>query len=777
MEKYNEATMKKHLGDTQAAYTDKINKAEKTLFDNTDELNTAIKALPGDNTPVASDGTAGSAGIAGTLSRSDHKHPSDASKLNVEPIPDKPLLDSAKKINTYYLPDSILGQVRYCGTWDASSDGATNATFSEQAKPTESSIWVPRAGDYFICTKGGKYSPSGFGIKAIAASDNNYYQPGDWALINSVSSVGADTVPDWGKIDNTDAVRSVNNQIGDVKTYKDVWAASTQYRVGDFVQKDNVLYICIQDAKGDGVQPTTDITNQYWKPCGSVISINGKKGVVNIWRDVHNKNEEYKAGDLVRQGTTSDIYVCLKDTAKDSGIELTNTEHWRITGKVYTNAQAPSDGNPGNDGLMSKEDKAKLDELVVTGAAVKSVNGYTGDVKTYKGQYTTGKICHQGDIVLFGGDLYLCIQDADATININNTSYYKIFGKVYTNASTSAPGLMSTTDKTRLDSLYTNWGSTTPDEVGKVKDVTVNGTSVLGANGIAAITLEALAAEYVTVTSTDSSWVDKTIQDASGSNVTYKAIRVQKTDTALCVFNSAGQEIIVQKIYEGDYLYLCVGTSAINCTIRKLKGNSTGTGGSGGGSGSGDVTAAGDNIFTGSNTFNGAVRVNGMPSARTFVSQIEGFSGYAAFGSDGKFELKSNTDSAVYYLQLPYKSDTLATLNDIPTVTTKYLHQLYITGSDDPAGNFTICAMYVSNSDTAISTFAQLLSALASRQMMATGYCGGSNTTKPVYCLQQSRNNGNFITIHTVTNSGDGAVDINPNTISDGNIADNVIQI
>ena len=586
MKQYDEKTMKKLLGDTQANYTDKINKAEKTLFDNTDELNNAIAALPGSNTPVASDGTVGSAGTAGTLSRSDHKHPSDASKVSVEPIAGTPLLDSAKKINTYYLPDSILGQVRYCGTWDASSNGATNATFSEQAKPTEQSIWVPRAGDYFICTKGGKYSPSGFAIKPIAASDDNYYQPGDWALINSVSSDGADTVPDWGKIDNTDAVRTVNNQIGDVKTYKDVWAASTQYRVGDFVQKDNVLYICIKDAKGEGVKPTTDSTNQYWKPCGSVVSVNGKTGVINIWRDLHNKNVEYKAGDLVRQSTTSDIYICLKDVAKDSGIELTNTEHWRITGKVYTNAQAPSDGNTGNDGLMSKEDKAKLDELVITGAAVKSVNGYTGDVKTYKGQYTTGKICHQGDIVLFGGDLYLCIQDADATININNTSYYKIFGKIYTNASTSAAGLMSKTDKERLDSLYTNWGSTTPGAVGKVKDVKVNGTSVLDSNGVAAITLEALAAEYVTVTSTDSYWDDKTIQDASGSNVTYKAIKVQKTDTALCVFNSAGQEIIVQKIYDGDYLYLCVGTSAINCTIRKLKGNSTGavgTGGSGAG--------------------------------------------------------------------------------------------------------------------------------------------------------------------------------------------------
>lgn len=574
MIKYNEATMKKQLGDTQANYTDKINKAEKALFDNTDELDEAIKALPGGDTPVASDGTAGTAGSATTLSRSDHKHPSDNTKFDKVPVGDKSFLDGNNKVNTYYLPDSILGQVRYCGTWDASNNTTANTTLSEQAQPSESDIWVPRAGDYFICTKAGKYSPSTSTIKAIAITGDDDYQPGDWALINSVSFVNAQTVPDWGKIDNTDAVRSVNNRIGDVQTYQGDWSASIQYRVGDFVQKDNVVYICIQDAKGDNVKPTQDTTNQFWKPCGSVISVNGKTGVVNIWRDLHSSENTYKAGDLVRQVSTTDIYICLKDTAV--GVQLSNTEYWRITGKIYTKAETTKDG------LMSKEDKAALDELVSTGAKVTSVNGYTGDVKTYKGQYGTGTTCHQGDIVLFGGDLYLCIQDADADVNVSNASYYKIFGKVYTNASSSSNGLMSSTDKTRLDSLYTNWGSTTPGAVGKVKDVTVNGTSVLGDDGIAAITLAALTADYVTVSSSDSSWVDKTIKDASGNNVTYKAIRVQKTDTTLCVFNSSGQEIIVQKIYEGDYLYLCVGTSAINCTIRKLKGNSTSTGGSAG---------------------------------------------------------------------------------------------------------------------------------------------------------------------------------------------------
>ena len=570
MKQYDEATMKKHLGDTQASYTDKINKAEKALFDNTDELNDAIAALPGSDTPVASDGTPGSAGTAGTLSRSDHKHPSDTSKLNVEPIAGTPLLDSAKKINTYYLPDSILGQVRYCGTWDASSNGATNATFSEQAKPTESSIWVPRAGDYFICTKGGKYSPSGFGIKAIAASDKDYYQPGDWALINSVSFVGADTVPVWGKIDNTDAVRTVNNQIGDVQTYKDVWAASTQYRVGDFVQQDNVLYICIQDAKGEGVKPTTDITNQYWKPCGSVVSVNGKTGEVNIWRDLHNKNVEYKAGDLVREDKTSDIYICLKDVAKESGIELTNKEHWRITGKVYTNAQAPSDGKPGNAGLMSVLDKSNLDENTVarhTHTNKALLDTYTQTNANIK-DAVDKKHSHSNKALL---DTY---DQTNANIKDAVTKRHSHSNKTVLDNTTAS---YTTADKEKLDAIDDSLKNVTADQIGKVKDVKVNGTSVLGTDGVAAITIADLEADFVSVATTDSAWMTKKIDGTD-----YQAITVEKTDTALGVFNSSGQEMVIQKVYDNNYLYLCVGTAKVACTIRKLSGGAVGTGGGSG---------------------------------------------------------------------------------------------------------------------------------------------------------------------------------------------------
>ena len=336
-------------------------------------------------------------------------------------------------------------------------------------------------------------------------------------------------------------------------------------------------------------------------------------------------------------------------------------------------------------------------------------------------------------------------------------------------ATTTQNGLMSKEDKGYLDNLYKNWGSTTPDEVGKVKDVTVNGTSVLGTDGVAAITIADLEADFVSVTMADNVWTTKNVNGTD-----YQAIKVEKTDTALGVFNSIGQEMVVQKVYDSEhgYLYLCVGTVKIACTIRKLSGGAVGTGGSG------DVTLAGDNIFTGNNTFaQDITNRSSMIIAPMGSADPKDAAPYAIY-SYGSISVKDSGvtgSDKVRTLTLPTSaSGTLALTSDIPR---KYLHQLYISGRDDGLEiKFAMCAMYVSNSDTQIETFGQLFSALAAGQMMATGYCGGANTTHPVYCLDQSKNNGNLI-IHTVTNRSNASVEIDPGVISFPHIEDNVIPI
>lgn len=184
---------------------------------------------------------------------------------------------------------------------------------------------------------------------------------------------------------------------------------------------------------------------------------------------------------------------------------------------------------------------------------------------------------------------------------------------------------------------------------GKVKDVKVNGTSVLGTDGVAAITIADLEADFVSVTTTDSAWTTKTINGTS-----YQAIKVEKTDTALGVFNSSGQEMVVQKVYDDSYLYLCIGTEKIACTIRKLSGGAVGTGG---GSGSGDVTAAGDNTFTGKNTFTYGSIVVSKTDWSNKTTKAEYGSSAISFTPYGETRSK--------LISLPAEEGTLALTRDI----------------------------------------------------------------------------------------------------------------
>ena len=105
----------------------------------------------------------------------------------------------------------------------------------------------------------------------------------------------------------------------------------------------------------------------------------------------------------------------------------------------------------------------------------------------------------------------------------------------------------------------------TADQIGKVKDVTVNGASVLNASGVAVITLPKLGVSYTSVTTSDSAWTTQTI-----NGTVYQAIRLTKTDGIIDVYNSNNQEIVVQKVFDATYMYICVGSQKIACTIRKI---------------------------------------------------------------------------------------------------------------------------------------------------------------------------------------------------------------
>lgn len=89
-------------------------------------------------------------------------------------------LNSSSKIDTTYLPDSIVGALEYKGTFDASGGSFPTAT--------------PEQGWYYVCATGGTISTV-------------VYAAGDWAVYNGAT---------WDHLDSTDAVTSVDGQTGPV---------------------------------------------------------------------------------------------------------------------------------------------------------------------------------------------------------------------------------------------------------------------------------------------------------------------------------------------------------------------------------------------------------------------------------------------------------------------------------------------------------------------------------------------------------------------------------
>ena len=85
------------------------------------------------------------------------------------------------KVKLSQLPDSVLGQVEYKGLWDASTNTPNLTT-------------VLGVGKYYITSTTGTFN-------------SVVYEVGDWIVSNGVT---------WDKVDNTDAVSSVNGSTGNV---------------------------------------------------------------------------------------------------------------------------------------------------------------------------------------------------------------------------------------------------------------------------------------------------------------------------------------------------------------------------------------------------------------------------------------------------------------------------------------------------------------------------------------------------------------------------------
>lgn len=150
------------------------------------------------------------------------------------------------KINTSYLPDYILGNVMYGGTILKTGIATVTETFKSKYDVLTKTVTVTAAdaskyeGVFFIVT-GGAADNTVLGVQKVT--------DGDWLISNGTA---------WDKVDNTDAVVSVNGQIGAVKTYKGEFAAGTTYNAGDIVLgSDGILYVAKADNSATAVTDTT----------------------------------------------------------------------------------------------------------------------------------------------------------------------------------------------------------------------------------------------------------------------------------------------------------------------------------------------------------------------------------------------------------------------------------------------------------------------------------------------------------------------------------------
>ena len=163
---------------------------------------------------------------------------------NIEIVPQDVvgLLDSTDKIKEIWLPDSVVGGMQFIGTFNPVT-GAMVTDLRTEVRPGVKREF--RQGDYAIAVGNGDKDPSGI-THTTDTNEATYYVNRDWAVCSGPKTEGSTTTIEWTKVDNTDAVKMVNGQIGDVETFKGNWIANTRYYKGDMVVYNGAVYIAKQ---------------------------------------------------------------------------------------------------------------------------------------------------------------------------------------------------------------------------------------------------------------------------------------------------------------------------------------------------------------------------------------------------------------------------------------------------------------------------------------------------------------------------------------------------
>ena len=305
-------------------------------------------------------------------------------KLAKKPDGSNDLINEDGKINTRYLNDSVLGQVKFGGTWANGnvnqvsallSDAVIQKAFEDYENPNVSksdisSVTLNSTNTQIsVIVNNIEISLDLEGFYFITSADNTFaaidFKVGDWLIASGGK---------WAKVDNTDAVTSVNGQTGNVTIEQEQsdWnendplsAAYIKNRT-HYVTNDNTV---IQlDAKFIPVDDDT-IKVENGKLVGATkLDLSNVDQDVNIVGD-HNLSV---SGDLNIEGDLSfggDIEfqnIVAHGTISTAGIPTQDND---VINLKYLREYTPSGGGGGNVGnITTVDDNTNVEgNLNVTG--------------------------------------------------------------------------------------------------------------------------------------------------------------------------------------------------------------------------------------------------------------------------------------------------------------------------------------------------------------------------------------------------------------------------
>jgi hypothetical protein len=302
-------------------------------------------------------------------------------------------LDGSGTVPISQLPSAVLGALSYQGTWNASTNTPTLVSSSGTK------------GYYYVVSVAGSTNLNGI----------TDWQVGDWAVYNGSA---------WQKIDNTDAVTSVNGYTGTV------------------------------------VLTTTDVaegTNQYFTTARARTSVSAGTGIsYNSTTGVITNSSPSLGGDVVGPASATDNAIARFDTT---------------TGKLIQNSVVTIDDNGNESGILS--------EQFSNGSAVTLAAGklwYNGSDGTFNMGMGGGNITQQvGEELFRYGKASAAITDSPLQL-VYKTGVVGASGNI-----TFAPAVAGITDYDQIIGCATEnialnaFGRVTT--YGVIHNITTNGTA------------------------------------------------------------------------------------------------------------------------------------------------------------------------------------------------------------------------------------------------------------------------------------------------------------